>query len=90
MTSRRRVHEHTGKNDGGGAPTEHGRVEREEAEGEGGAEHLQRQDGAGDAVVERRYADGLQVDHLIEGFDVESGALALGAVSSAFPARRQS
>ena len=50
----------------------HGRVQRQQEEGERGAEHLQRQDGVGDAVVERGDAHRLLVDHLVQGLDIQA------------------
>ena len=45
-------------------------VEREQPERDGGAQHLEHEHRAGDAVVARRDLHGLHVDHLVQALDV--------------------
>ena len=48
-------------------------VDAEQAQRERGAEHLQREDLPGHPVAQRRYANGVHVDRLVQALDVEPG-----------------
>jgi hypothetical protein len=53
-------------------PREDGEVQREQAERDRGAHHLDREHRCRDPVVPRRHLHGLHVDHVVERLDVEA------------------
>ena len=65
----------TGRGDQGhDPPAEERDVQPEQPESRSGSEHLEREHGAGDAVVQRREARRLRVDRGVEAVDVEARA----------------
>ena len=79
-----------GEQDGDDAAREHREIERQQRERDGGTDHLDERDRRRHAVVERRHARRLHVDHLVQALDVQARRRLVGCASSAWPARRQS